>query len=92
MTKAELAEKVKRKASFRMDSLQAEEFINIMTHEIIKATSNGDRVYIRGFGRFGSKIRAAKKAQNITRGETIDLPEHRIPHFKAYSNFKDKVE
>jgi DNA-binding protein HU-beta len=59
---------------------------------IIKETmANGENVYLRGFGTFNLKKRAAKTARNITKKETLIVPEHFIPAFKACPEFLNMV-
>ncbi len=48
---------------------------------------NEDNVYLRGFGSFIRKKRAAKTARNISRNTTIVIPEHFIPAFKPSKEF-----
>ena len=53
--------------------------------------ANGENVYLRGFGTFNLKKRAAKTARNITKKETLIVPEHFIPAFKACPEFLNMV-
>ena len=52
----------------------------------------GESVFIRGFGTFAPKKRAAKTGRNIKKGEAVQIPEHYIPHFKPAREFKDKLK
>lgn len=60
--------------------------------EIKQAVINGDSVTLRGFGTFSPKTRKEKIGQNITLGQSIVIPEHRIPHFKPSQEFKRSVK
>jgi DNA-binding protein HU-beta len=51
----------------------------------------GENVYLRGFGSFIIKTRAAKKARNISQNTTITIPEHSIPAFKPSKVFVSAV-
>jgi DNA-binding protein HU-beta len=44
-------------------------------------------VYLRGFGSFIVKERAAKTARNISKNTTITIPAHKIPAFKPSKQF-----
>jgi integration host factor subunit beta len=44
---------------------------------------NGDRVEIRGFGSFQSKLHDAKKGRNPRTGETVEVKAKRHVRFKA---------
>ena len=48
---------------------------------------NKENVYLRGFGSFNIKHRAAKTARNISKNTTIIIPEHNIPAFKPAKTF-----
>lgn len=60
--------------------------------EVIKdSLAHGGNVYLRGFGSFTVKKRAAKTARNISQNTTIIIPEHNIPAFKPADCFKEEV-
>nr|WP_299416919.1 HU family DNA-binding protein [uncultured Emticicia sp.] len=61
--------------------------------EIIKGTlAQGDAVYVRGFGSFVNKHRAAKKARNISAKTTVMVPAHSVPGFKPAKEFTEQVK
>lgn len=61
--------------------------------EVVKdSLSNGENVYLRGFGSFIIKIRSEKTARNISKKTTIIIPEHKIPAFKPARVFMDEVK
>ena len=49
----------------------------------------GENIYIRGFGSFITKKRAAKIGRNIKKNTSVYIPEHYIPSFKPA---KDEVK
>ena len=51
----------------------------------------GEEVYLRGFGSFILKKRAAKTARNISRNTTIIVPEHTTPAFKPCKAFQKSI-
>lgn len=53
--------------------------------------SNGENVYLRGFGSFIIKERAEKPARNISKNTSIIVPAHNIPAFKPAPSFKKAV-
>ena len=57
-----------------------------------KSLSEGENVYLRGFGTFEVKTRAAKTARNITKNTTLVIPEHKVPTFKPCPDFKNLVK
>lgn len=60
--------------------------------EVKTSLENGENVYVRGFGSFIIKKRAAKIGRNIKKNTTISIPEHHIPAFKPAKEFVEKVK
>lgn len=61
--------------------------------DIVKDTlGQGDAVYVRGFGSFVNKHRAAKKARNISAKTTVMVPAHSVPGFKPAKEFTEHVK
>ena len=54
--------------------------------------SEGENIYIRGFGSFITKKRAAKVGRNIKKNTSVYIPEHYIPAFKPAREFVDEVK
>jgi DNA-binding protein HU-beta len=54
--------------------------------------SNGENIYVRGFGSFVNKKRAKKIARNISRNTAIIIDEHYIPSFKPSKVFIEKIK
>ena len=54
---------------------------------IKESLSNGENVYLRGFGSFIIKKRAEKTGRNISKNTTIIIPAHNIPAFKPAKTF-----
>ena len=54
--------------------------------------ANNNNVYLRGFGSFITKKRAAKTARNISKNTTIIIPEHLVPAFKPAKTFISDVK
>ena len=60
--------------------------------EIKSALIAKEPVYVRGFGSFILKKRAAKVGRNIKQGIAVDIPEHYIPAFKPAKEFMTSVK
>jgi DNA-binding protein HU-beta len=60
--------------------------------EVKESLGKGDALYVRGFGSFVNKKRAAKKARNIAKKQTVTVPEHYVPSFKPAKEFVDQVK
>ena len=59
-----------------------EKFTNIVLTEIKRALRRNDRVELRGFGVFSTKIQKARISRNPKTGEKINTPEKKTIHFK----------
>ena len=60
--------------------------------EVKDSLSDGENVYIRGFGSFIIKKRAKKIGRHIKQNVAIEIPEHYIPAFKPAKVFVEKVK
>ena len=58
---------------------------------ITDALKTGDRVEIRGFGVFSTKIRDARQARNPRTGETVSVPRTSIVHFKVGKKLREEL-
>ncbi|SDF76254.1 DNA-binding protein HU-beta [Mucilaginibacter pineti] len=59
---------------------------------VIASLEKGDNVFVRGFGTFLVKKRAAKVGRNITQNTAIQIPESYIPAFRPGDDFKNEVK
>ena len=59
-----------------------EKFINIIFYEIKRSLKRGERVELRGFGMFSSKVQKARLSRNPKTNEKIDTPERKTINFK----------
>jgi DNA-binding protein HU-beta len=60
--------------------------------EVKQSLSDGENVYIRGFGSFVIKKRAKKIGRHIKKNISIEIPEHYIPAFKPAKVFVEQVK
>ena len=90
MRKSELISKISDKTCIpKVDVMVT---LETMFTEIKKSLIVGENIYIRGFGSFIAKKRAAKVAQNIKKNIPIQIPEHFIPAFKPAKEFVQEVK
>ncbi|MCF8292296.1 MAG: integration host factor subunit beta [Chitinophagaceae bacterium] len=90
MKKADLVNQISEKTGVpKVDVLVSIEsfFTNVK-----EALAEGENVYIRGFGSFITKKRAAKVGRNIKQNTSVNIPEHYIPAFKPAKEFADEVK
>ena len=90
MTKAELVNTISDKLGTEKGETQ--KVVEAFMHEIRSSLYQGDNVYLRGFGSFIVKTRAAKTGRNISKNIAIEIPAHNIPAFKPAKSFVEKVK
>ena len=89
MNKTELAAAVAAKTELSKKDAAA---VNAVLASITDALAEGDKVALVGFGTFDVKTRAARTGLNPRTKETIQIPEAKVPSFKAGSALKDAVK
>ena len=68
-----------------------EKFTDIILTEIKKSLRRGDRVELRGFGVFSTKIQKARISRNPKTGEKVNTPKKRTIHFKMSKELFKKL-
>ena len=56
------------------------------------AMAQGQRIEIRGFGSFSVSHRPARMGRNPRSGESVQIPEKRVPHFKPGKALREGVD
>jgi DNA-binding protein HU-beta len=90
MTKAELVNAIAIQTGY--DKTTIMNVVESAMENIKKTVAEGESVYLRGFGSFGTKTRAQKVARNITKNESMIVPEHKIPAFKPADSFAELLK
>jgi len=90
MTKAELVNAIASKLGTEKNETQR--IVEAFMQEIRATMYKGENVYLRGFGSFIIKARAAKTGRNISKNTSIQIPAHNIPAFKPSKTFVDKIK
>ncbi len=90
MTKAELVTTISSKLG--TEKAETQKIVEAFMAEIRSSMVAGNNVYLRGFGSFVIKQRAAKTGRNISKNTAIDIPAHHIPSFKPAKSFTEKVK
>ena len=80
MTKAELVTKISTNLGLEKNEVLAT--VENFMEEVKNSLSEGENVYLRGFGSFIVKQRAEKTGRNILKNTTIRIPAHSVPAFK----------
>lgn len=69
----------------------AELVVKHIIDDMVAALVSGDRVEIRGFGSFALHHRAARVGHNPKTGETVNVSDKFVPHFKPGKDLREKV-
>lgn len=90
MTKADVIARISEKTG--IDKADVAQSVESFFTVVKDALTEGEPVYVRGFGSFVNKKRAKKVARNISKNTTMEIPEHFIPSFKPAREFTDAVK
>lgn len=90
MTKIEIIKEVKNETG--VDERTISFVLESVLKQIQESLERKESVFLRGFGTFEAKLRAEKKARNISQGTTVTIPEHHVPHFKPAKDFKKRLD
>ena len=89
MTKRELVEELSRRTS--ISKRQAESFLNAFTDVVTDTVKTGEKVSVTGFGVFDLGKRAARRGVDPRTQEEIQIPEMKMPRFRAGKRLKEAV-
>lgn len=90
MTKADIVNQVAQETG--LEKITVQKVVEAFMDSVKGSLAGGDPVYLRGFGSFIIKKRAQKTARNISKNQTITIPEHSIPSFKPAKVFMGEVK
>lgn len=90
MTKAEVVSNIARNTGIEKMAVLAvvEELMTVIKDSL----TEGENVYLRGFGSFIVRKRAEKTGRNISKNTTVVIPAHNIPAFKPAKPFMNEVK
>lgn len=91
MTKSEIIELIARKQT-QFSQKDVEIAVNQIVDSMIETLSQGERIEIRGFGSFSLHHRKARVGRNPKTGETVELSDKRVPHFKPGKSLRERVD
>ena len=90
MTKAEIVKEIADKTG--IDKRDVLVVIESLMDTVKTTMTQGEEVYLRGFGSFIIKHRAEKTARNISKNVTVRVPAHNIPAFRPAKEFIKLLE
>ena len=68
-----------------------EKFVNIIFNEIKQTLKRSERVELRGFGVFSTKLQKARISRNPLTGEKVNTLEKKTIHFKMAKDLFKKL-
>ena len=68
-----------------------EKFSSIILEEIKQTLKRNERVELRGFGVFSTKIQKARISRNPKTGEKVNTPQKKTIHFKMSKDLFKKL-
>ena len=90
MTKADIVTQISDKTGIEKVAVQAT--VEAFMDSVKTSLTKGDNVYLRGFGSFIIKDRVEKTGRNISKNESIIIPEHKITAFKPAKTLLEDVK
>ena len=90
MTKADIVREIAKKTGIENATVLAS--VEAFMETVKESLAKEENVYLRGFGSFILKKRAAKTARNISKNTTLIIPEHNIPEFKPAKTFAEMIK
>lgn len=90
MTKADIINEISEKTG--IDKADVQTTVEAFFKVVKNSMSEGENIYVRGFGSFVNKKRAKKIARNISKNTAIVIDEHYVPSFKPSKIFVDKIK
>ena len=90
MTKSELILKITSKNSYLYHK-DVYKIIDTLFNCVTKALKDGDRVELRGFGTFSTKLRNARIGRNPKTGEPVAIPQKKMPFFKMGKSMRERI-
>jgi integration host factor subunit beta len=91
MTRSDLVEELAARFS-QLTHRDAEHAVKTILDAVSDALVRGHRVEIRGFGSFSINRRAPRIGRNPRNGESVSIPEKRVPHFKPGKALREAVD
>ena len=91
MTRSDLGEELAARFS-QLTHRDAETAVKTMLEAVGEALVRGHRIEIRGFGSFSVNHRPPRMGRNPRSGESVAMPEKRVPHFKPGKALREAVD
>ena len=91
MTRSDLVEELANRFG-QLTHRDAEYAVKTILDAVSSALVRGHRIEIRGFGSFSVNRRPPRMGRNPRSGESVAIPEKRVPHFKPGKALREAVD
>ena len=91
MTRSDLVEELAARF-VQLTQRDAEFAVKAILDAMSDALVRGHRIEIRGFGSFSVNHRQPRVGRNPRSGESVVIPEKRVPHFKPGKALRESVD
>lgn len=91
MTRSDLVQELAARFS-QLTQRDAEYAVKAILDAMNDALVRGHRIEIRGFGSFSINRRPPRMGRNPRSGESVAIPEKRVPHFKPGKALREAVD
>jgi integration host factor subunit beta len=90
MTKSDLIGLLAMKQP-QLDYRDVELAVKELLEQMSLALASGERIEVRGFGSFSLHYRPPRVGRNPKTGDSVEVPDKYVPHFKPGKELRDKV-
>ncbi len=91
MTRADLVDELAARFN-QLTHRDAESAVKAILDAMGDALVRGHRIEIRGFGSFSISRRPPRTGRNPRSGESVQIPERRVPHFKPGKALREALD
>tara|TARA_R110002049_G_scaffold196522_2_gene365587 strand:+ start:449 stop:826 length:378 start_codon:yes stop_codon:yes gene_type:complete len=91
MTRSELINRLAERFP-QLVAKDAECAVRTILDAMAGTLADGNRIEIRGFGSFALSHRPPRVGRNPKSGESVMVPEKRVPHFKPGKMLRERVD
>jgi integration host factor subunit beta len=91
MTRSDLVEELAARFG-QLTHRDAEFAVKTLLDAMSDALVRGHRIELRGFGSFSISRRPPRMGRNPRSGESVAIPEKRVPHFKPGKALREAVD
>ncbi len=87
VTKAEISKEIAQNCGSSLK--EGKEILELILSAMAHALSKGERVEIRGFGSFATRVRKTRIGRNPKTGTLVEVPAKRVPYFRPSKDLRD---